>query len=84
MDYTISLAGTLVLLAVILAFGYFVSKTKYWEGNVNNNDVLEILDEAEYELMDGIGIQGYNRRYSEDEYSLIKAVMNFVKEKFEV
>lgn len=40
---------------------------------------LEILDQAEYELMDGVGMQYHARTFTRDEYDTIKGVIAYVE-----
>jgi len=45
--------------------------------------VMEILDEARYELADGINIPGYMRRFTHEEWECIHGVVRFIEQKLE-
>ena len=43
------------------------------------NNFEEFLDEIEYELNDGAGFSGYKRKFTTDEYELIQAVIDYIR-----
>ena len=44
------------------------------------NNFEEFLDEIEYELNDGAGFSSYKRKFTTDEYELIQAVIDYIRD----
>ena len=43
-------------------------------------EIKNVLSECYMELMDGIGIAGYRRQFTNDEYDCMRAVINYVSD----
>lgn len=50
---------------------------------MNLEDVTYIIDQAEYELLDGIGMRYHARTFSVEEYEIIKGVCDYIREAVE-
>lgn len=46
-------------------------------------EIMQIIDQCEYELMDGIGMQYHARTFTLDEYETIKGVVEYIRNAIE-
>lgn len=50
---------------------------------MSNEEIMAVLDQAEYELMDGIGMPYHARTFTLEEYETIKGVIAYVRTSFD-
>lgn len=50
---------------------------------MTTEEVKQIIDQCEYELMDGIGMQYHKRTFTLDEYETIKGVVEYIRKAIE-
>lgn len=50
---------------------------------MKTEEIMEIIDQCEYELMDGIGMQYHKRTFTLDEYETIKGVVEYIRKAIE-